>query len=138
MELDELDKKILDHLNKDSRVSYTSLAEKMDISDVAIKKRIDKLIEQGVIERFSISIDHKKIGQPLKAFILVKTIPSEAHQVNEELKKMRNVSRLFSTIGSYDTLIEITCKDIDELKSLTDENIGNLRGVTDVRTLVVV
>lgn len=138
MELDDLDKKILDHLNKDSRVSYTSLAEKLGISDVAIKKRIDKLIEQGVIERFSISIDHKKLGQPLKAFILVKTIPAEARQVNEELKKMRNVSRLFSTIGPYDTLLELTCKDIDELKSLMDENIGNLRGVTDVRTLVVV
>jgi len=138
MELDELDKKILDHLEKDSRVSYTALAKKLDISDVAIKKRIDKLIDNGVIERFSISIDNKKLGMPLKAFILVKLLPAEASQIHEELKKMRNVTRIFPTLGSYDAILELTCKDIDELKSLTDESIGNLHGVTDIRTLVVV
>jgi Lrp/AsnC family transcriptional regulator for asnA, asnC and gidA len=138
MELDEIDRKILSHLEKDSRVSYTTLAKKLDISDVAIKKRIDKLIENGIIERFSISIDNKKLGMPLKAFILIKSLPSEAAQISDELKKMRNVNRIFSTLGPYDVVIELSCKDIDELKSLTDENIGNLRGVTDIRTLVVV
>jgi len=138
MELDEIDRKILSHLEKDSRVSYTTLAKKLNISDVAIKKRIDKLIENGIIERFSISIDNKKLGMPLKAFILIKSLPSEAAQISDELKKMRNVNRIFSTLGPYDVVIELSCKDIDELKSLTDENIGNLRGVTDIRTLVVV
>jgi len=138
MELDDIDKKILDHLEKDARVSYTALAKKLDISDVAIKKRIDKLIDNGIIERFSISIDNKKLGMPLKAFILVKLLPAEASQIHEELKKMRNVTRIFPTLGSYDAILELTCRDIDELKSLTDESIGNLRGVTDIRTLVVV
>ena len=138
MALDDLDKKILDNLEKDARVSYTALAEKLGISDVAVKKRIDKLADQGVIKHFTISIDHKKLGQPLKAFILVKIVPAESGQVTEELKKMKNVTRLSTTLGSYDVVIELRCKDIEELKSLTDENIGNLRGVTDIRTLVVV
>jgi len=138
MDLDGIDKKILDNLEKDSRISYTTLAKKLDISDVAVKKRIDKLIEQGIIERFSISIDQKKLGLPLRAFILLKFVPSEAGQISEELKKIKNVSKIFTTIGSYDVLIELTCRDIDELKSLTDESIGNLHGITDIRTLVVV
>jgi Lrp/AsnC family transcriptional regulator for asnA, asnC and gidA len=138
MELDEIDRKILDSLYKDSRSSYTSLAEKLGISDVAIKKRIDKLTEQGVIERFSISIDNRKLGLPLHAFILVKSIPSEAVQISEGLKRMKNVTRIFSVLGSYDIMVELACRDIDELKAVTDENIGNLRGVTEVRTLVVV
>jgi len=138
MDLDGIDKKILDNLEKDSRISYTTLAKKLDISDVAVKKRIDKLIEQGVIERFSISINQKKLGLPLRAFILLKFVPSEAGQISEELRKIRNVSKIFTTIGSYDVLIELICRDIDELKSLTDESIGNLHGITDIRTLVVV
>jgi Lrp/AsnC family leucine-responsive transcriptional regulator len=138
MELDDTDHKILGQLQKDARISYTSLAKKLDLSDVAVKKRIDKLIEDGVIERFTISIDQKKSGLPLKALILIKTIPSEAHQINEELKKIKNLNVIFQTIGSFDIVVELSCRDIDELKSLTDENLGNLRGVTDVRTLVVV
>jgi DNA-binding Lrp family transcriptional regulator len=138
MELDDLDRRILENLQKDARASYTALAEKLGISDVAVKKRIDKLTEQGVIEHFTISIDRKKLGHSLRAFVLVKTTPSEAGQISEELKKMKNVTSLFSTIGAYDLIIEMSCTDIDELKSLTDENIGNLRGVTDIRTLVVV
>jgi DNA-binding Lrp family transcriptional regulator len=138
MELDDIDKKIIDHLKKDSRVSYTTLEKKLNISDVAVKKRIDKLIEQGIIERFSISIDHRKLGMPLRAFILLKSIPSETSQINEELTKVENVQSISHTIGSFDLLIELICKDIDELKQVTDESIGNLRGVTDIRTLVVV
>ena len=137
MELDEIDEMILDNLEKDARISYTTLAKKLGISDVAVKKRIDKLIEQGVIERFSISINKKKLGLSLRAFILLKFIPSEASQISEELKKIENVNSIFNTIGSYDVILELSCRDIEELKSLIDEGIGNLRGVTDVRTLVV-
>ena len=138
VDLDDIDRKILDNLEKDARVSYTTLAKKMDISDVAVKKRIDKLAEQGVIERFTISIDRKKLGLPLHAFILLKFIPSEAVQLNEELKKLRNVTRVLPTIGQFDVVVELTCKDIEELKAITDEGIGNMKGVVDIRTLVVV
>ena len=138
MELDETDKKILQELGKDARMSYTDLSKELKLSDVAVRKRIDKLLKKGIIKGFSVDIDHKKLGRPFHAFLLLKCIPTEAEGVIESIQRTDHILNIYPSLGSYDLLLEVVCRDIDELKSLTEENIGNLRGVTEVRTLVVV
>lgn len=138
MDLDKTDKRILEELEKNARISYTKLSKKLKLSDVAVKKRVDRLLKNGVIERFSIDIDHKKLNKPFHAFLLIKCSPSEAGEIKENLKASDNILNIHPLLGPYDFLLELVCRDIDELKLLTEENIGTLRGVTEVRTLVVV
>lgn len=138
MELDATDKKILQELEKDARVSYTDLSRKLELSDVAVRKRIDRLLKKGIIKGFSVNINHKKLGRPFHAFLLLKCIPTESEEVMGSIQKTDHILNIYPSMGPYDLLLEVVCRDIDELKSLTEENIGNLRGVTEVRTLVVV
>lgn len=138
MDLDETDKKIITALEKDARVSYTDLSKELKLSDVAVRKRIDRLMKEGIIKKFSVEIDHKKLNRPFHAFLLVKCTPTEANDIRDSIKQAGNIIRLHSILGPYDLLLEVFCKDIEELKALTEENIGNLRGVTEIRTLMVI
>lgn len=136
--IDKVDRKILEELKKDARMSYIDLSKKLKLSDVAVRKRMDKLLKGGIIKKFSIDLDYKKLDRPFHAFLLIKCSPSEAAEIRESLGKSDNILNIYPLLGSYDFLLELVCKDIDELKLLTEENIGTLRGVTEARTLVVV
>jgi len=125
-------------LKEDSRASYTDLAKELSISDVAVKKRIDKLTSQGIIENFSINLDYKKLGKPLRAFMLLKCIPNESDRVKKHLVKNQDVLQILPTLGTYDFLIEAISEDVEKLRALAEEGIGNIKGVTEIRTLVVV
>ena len=135
-EIDVVDKKILDILEQDSRQPFTEVAKKLGISDVAIKKRVDKLLDKGVIKNFSINIDYKKTGKSLRAFILLKVRPAQASNIVENLKESEGILRVFPSIGSYDFVIEVICKDIEELSEFAEIKIGNIEGVEEVRTLI--
>jgi DNA-binding Lrp family transcriptional regulator len=136
--MDEIDKKILEMLQKDARISYTDLAKKLSLSDVGVKKRIEKLINNDVIKGFSVNLNHKKIGKELHAFLLLKTIPAERENLIKELRKIENVASISATIGPYDAVIEVLCTNIDELKKITENSMANIRGITEIRTLVVI
>ncbi|RLG21572.1 hypothetical protein DRN74_01570 [Candidatus Micrarchaeota archaeon] len=135
-EIDETDEKIIEILKKDSRTAYTDISKKLGLSDVAVKKRIDKLIEKGIIKHFSITLDYAKIGKPLRAFLLLRMKPSYTEDIIEHLAKIDGVLNVLQTVGSYDFLVELVCRDMGELKRIAEEQIGNLEGINEIRTLI--
>lgn len=138
MDLDSIDRRILSVLEKDARISYTDLSKELQLSDVAVRKRIDHLIKDGVIKRFSIEIDNKTLNKPFHAFLLVRCSPSESNDIKEAIKISENIHRIHHILGPYDFLLEAYCHDVDELRKLSEEHIGNLPGVLEIRTLMVV
>ncbi len=137
MELDETDREILDILKNTGRISYTEIGDELGISDVAAKKRISKLQEEGVIENFTVNLDYSKLGKSLHGFLLVKISPEIKEKTREKLQGNEKVLRFYNTIGEYDLIIETACKDLDEVKEFTEREIGNLKGVQEIRTAIV-
>ncbi len=138
MDLDSIDKKILSALEKDARISYTDLSKELQLSDVAVRKRIDHLVKDGIIKRFSIEVDNKMLNRPFHAFLLVKCTPSEANDIKESIRVTDTIHKIHQILGPYDLLLEAYCRDVDELRKLSEEHIGNLPGVLEIRTLMVV
>lgn len=138
MELDETDSDIIEALKKDARISYTDLAKELKMSDVAVKKRIDKLISTKVIKNFTINLDYKAIDRPINAFLLLKCIPNESDKIKERIRQSSEIISIMPTIGQYDYIIETATKDVNELRKLAEETIGNIKGVLQVRTIIVV
>jgi len=103
-----------------------------------VRKRIDRLVENGTITNFSLNIDHSKVGKPLHAFILLRCKPSDAGEVLEGVKKIDAVRRIFQMLGPYDLMLEIHCAGTSELKAVADERIGSLHGVNEIRTMIIV
>jgi DNA-binding Lrp family transcriptional regulator len=136
--MDAIDSKILAELQKDARISYTDLAKKLNLSDVAIKKRVDKLIDDGIIKSFSIELNYKKLGKNVQAFLFLRVIPEEAAQIENSIKKIENTVRINKLLGQHDFFVEVVCNDLEELKKITEEKISTSKGVIEIRTYVVI
>ena len=69
--IDEKDKKILKELKKNSRNSTKNIAKNIQIPRVTVHDRIQKMQEKGIIKKFSVNLDYKKIGFPTEVFVFV-------------------------------------------------------------------
>ena len=137
MELDETDFSIIKALEKDSRISYTELGKQLDLSDVAVKKRIDKLVSSGVIKNFSINVDNEKVGKKVRAILLINCAPGELEKVISKFENIAETSEINRSIGEYDLVVELLCKDIDFLKELVERKFSLMKGINQLNTLII-
>jgi DNA-binding Lrp family transcriptional regulator len=123
MKLDKKDFKLLYELDKNSRLSYSQLSKKVKLSQESVRYRINKLIREGVINKFFTVIDISKLGFTFYKILI------KLHNVNEEkmkkiidsLSKKEKVVWLTSLDGGYDIGLVIKAKDILELNLFLEE-----------------
>lgn len=134
--LDERDKKILEELMRNARVSYTELAKRLGISDVAVIKRVRRLEQQGVIKRYTIEVNPRSLGYRVVSYTGIDVEPEHLLDVAEVLKKKPYVRRLSITSGDHDLMAVIWARDSDELRRIHEE-ISRLPGVKRVCPAIV-
>lgn len=137
MELDDIDLKILELLSKNSRMSYSDIARHFGFSDVAIRKRIDKLVESKVIKRFTAELDYKKLGKNVSAFIFFKTRSDKTQEIAQQLLELDGITEVFISLGVYDIIARAYCEDVTELKDLTERKLNEINGILEVRPSIV-
>ena len=128
---------LLDKLAEDSSRKWTELAQELNISDTAIRKRVRKLQEEGVIKRFTIEIDQRKLGYELTSFIGFDAKAEAYTQILEEIKKWKEVRSIFQTSLDHDFLMECWFKNNDDLTAFINR-LENLKGVTMVCPATVI
>ena len=136
LELDDVDKKLLDLLQNDAKLAYAELAKALGISSSGVHKRIKRLTEAGVIERFVAIVDPQKIGKKLKAFIGVATEPGCCAKVRPELIRRPEVLEVHEVAGEHDLFLKLITDDTLKLNDLLHE-IDRIPGVSSTRTLIV-
>src|SRR4051812_10662786 len=99
MKIDDIDKQILSLLSDDGRLSYVEIAEKVGLSRVAVKDRIETLKEKGIIEKFSVVINSEKIGMKVSAFFEVDVEPKQLQAVAQNLANNPNVASIYQMTG---------------------------------------
>jgi len=139
LELDNLDIKILTHLQNDSRKSFQEIAKQCLTSVPTVKSRVDRLIELGVIRKFTLDIDHGKLGIS-EAILLVNARPNAVNRVAEELLKLDEVRDLYVTSDSEAAIVSKMSGDLQHILSIQDRidltDINNIR-VIPVKTSTV-
>ncbi len=135
-ELDEIDKRILEILKENSRISFSELARQFGFSDVAMRKRVEKLVERGIIKKFTCEIDYSKIGKPISAFVFIRTRADRTNEVLEELKNL-DVEEIYQIVGDFDIVIKVNVPDIHSLRDLTDKKISGIHGVLEVKPSII-
>ncbi|MCD6126309.1 MAG: Lrp/AsnC family transcriptional regulator [Thaumarchaeota archaeon] len=123
-------------LMKNSRTPYVKLGELLGVSETAIRKRIRKLEEDGVIRRYTIEVDPKKLGFKVNALIGLDTVSERFIAVIEELKAMEEVLSLYSASGDHMILLECWFKDSDELTRFV-KRLESIRGVTRICPAII-
>ncbi len=128
--MDKKDKKILEILRENSRTSFKELGRKLDMTDVAAKNRVTKLLDNGTITKFTISEDPEKIGFPLQVTIGVQTDPKRQDEIARDLKEFEELISIWKVTGAHNLHIHGAFKDHGHMNSILEEamNRDGIRG----------
>lgn len=130
--LDEVDEKILELLEMDSRMSLKDVAKSVFLSSTAVSTRIERLKESGIVEGFHIQINPVALGYYTKAFINVEVDPTCKKDFYPFVEKCKNVVECNCVTGDYSMLVEVIFKTTMAL----DKFIGELQRFGKTKTLI--
>lgn len=136
MALDDLDRRILKELLNNSNRSYRQLAVDLNIAPGTVLNRIKEMEKQGIIEGYSVIIDHKKLASKITAIIELTTSGGKLEEMERKISRLANIYGVYNTTGSPDAVIIGTFKDTDDLGRFTKELLG-MPFVSRTNTLVV-
>lgn len=133
--LDKLDFDILTFLQKDGRMSFTVIAEKLGVSIGTVRTRLNKLIEDGTISIIG-RVDPDKVGFRCYAHIAVFVRPATLKEkVAQKIAKLPEVSFLAMTSGDYDLEVDVMCRDNNHLVDFVND-ISKIDGVYQTKTTI--
>jgi Lrp/AsnC family leucine-responsive transcriptional regulator len=135
--IDEIDVKIIEILQKDGRTKRNELAEAVGLSLPSVSDRLRKLEESGIITGYFATVDHKKLGKDITAFIFV-TMDSSKHYAAflEHAKQMDDILECHAITGEGSHLLKIRTKNTESLEKLLAK-IQAWSGVLSTRTNLV-
>lgn len=118
-EIDDVDKTILMYLIENTRMPFTEIAKKMNVSAGTIHVRVKKLEDAGIIKGTTLITDYDKMGYQFVAYLgLLLTKTNKIQQVVEELYKIPNVTVAHIVAGKYNIFCKIRARDTNHAKEL--------------------
>jgi Lrp/AsnC family transcriptional regulator, regulator for asnA, asnC and gidA len=131
--LDEIDFSILSFLQEDGRMSFTVIAEKLNVSIGTIRTRFNRLIEEGTINIVG-RVNPVNVGFHAYAHIAVYVRPASLKEkVAQKISKLPEVSFLAATSGDYDLEVDVMCRDNDHLQEFISQ-VSSIDGVNQTKT----
>jgi DNA-binding Lrp family transcriptional regulator len=113
--LDNVDIRILNLLQEDSRLSYNKIARKLRLSVGTVFNHVKKLQKKGVLKSNTVILDWTKLGYSLTAVVLVQTEGKHIMEVETEIAKITNVIAVYDVTGDYDAVVISKFKDRSSL-----------------------
>ena len=130
------EKKLLEILEENARLPFVRIAEKLGVSEAAVRKKVASLEKKGVIKKYTIEIDPKKLGFEIVSLIGIDTIPEKFVSVLDELVRRREVKHLYSASGDHMILIESWFGNSKELREFV-KKLESMEGVTKVCPAII-
>jgi Lrp/AsnC family transcriptional regulator of lysine biosynthesis len=132
--MDELDYRIIEHLDRNSRAKNIEIARKLRVSEGTVRKRIQDLVDSGVIKKFTIEFGVKR---GLKAFVLIKYAPGKSPAgLVKFLGSIPQVKSVYQLAGRWDIITRIFTESSHEFNHVIDR-IRSRLWVVDTESLIV-
>jgi Lrp/AsnC family transcriptional regulator for asnA, asnC and gidA len=132
--LDDTAKRIIELLQGDGRLSYSAIAKDVGLSEAAVRHRVQKLIEAGVIQIVAVT-DPLQMGFARQAMIGIK-ITGDVQEVAAKLGAMDELDYIVITTGRFDILAELVATSDDELLDIISKRVSTIEGVVTTETFV--
>mgnify|MGYP001616561699 CR=1 FL=1 len=136
MQLDKIDFKIIQHLLVDGRASFSAIAKDVSLTDVAIKKRFERLKRKGVIDYISANLNLKIMGYENPIFVQIRSEISKNKDLIKRLKEFDSVIELHQVLGEYNLLAKLVVPNLEVAEKFI-ESLGSLDGVLDIKTSLI-
>jgi len=122
---------------EDSQISHAVIGKKLGMHPSTVAYRIKKLREIGVIRKFTISVDWRRLGKDVEAAILINCQPRNVGRVARVLSGLDEVIEVHSLTGFYDVLAMVTLKDMNEYKEFAEKKLGTIPEIESFRAGIV-
>lgn len=140
MALDTIDKRILNILQENGRITNSKLAQEIGISPPAMLERVKRLERSGVISKYVTIVDREQTGFGLMAIVVV-TLSlhqiSSLQTVKENLIQLDEVLECYQLTGDVDFLLKVAVKDMNEYTDFVNNKISGIPGIQNIKTSFV-
>ena len=128
--LDEIDRQIIDALQRDGRVPFAQIAEQLSVSPGMIRLRYNRLVEQGILKVVAIT-NPLRMGLKTMAIIGIRADGSKLLNVAEKISGLDEVIYLVISSGRFDLFAEVVCRDYEDLLRFITEKLSTIDGVRE-------
>lgn len=135
--IDENDRKIIEILSKNARISLREIKKKVDLSPSSIRNRMERLVSLGVIKRYTLDVDYRKLGYDIQVLALISSKPTECDALCDTLSKYNEINEVHRTSGPVNFICMIRVKDINELNKFITGKLEKLSGIERIETMFV-
>ena len=135
--LDDLDKKIVELLIKNARMSYSEIGQKTGISRVAVKMRVQAVEKRGIIEEYTAVINPQKLGGAVSCYFEIETLPKALNEVAEKLRMNDTVTQIYRVSGKSKLHVHAVASSNEEMEEFISQVIDRLEGVKECSSNVI-
>jgi Lrp/AsnC family transcriptional regulator for asnA, asnC and gidA len=135
--MDDLDKRILNKLVVDSRMSYQEIARELVVSGGTIHVRIKKMKEAGIIKGSKLLIDVRKLGFEFHAFVGINLVKARDYStVLEKLKEFPEVVEVHYTTGQFSLFVKTLSRNAKDFHLFLIEKLQSIQGIQSTETII--
>jgi Lrp/AsnC family leucine-responsive transcriptional regulator len=135
--LDPIDKKILDLLQENGRMTNAQLAKDVGLSPPPMLERVRKLEKQGIIRKYVALVDPKKVDRGTMALVSVSLRFHQKNAIQEFVKEIQNIPEILEChhiTGEEDYVLKVAIKDIEEYERFLHERLTRISGIRKIKT----
>lgn len=139
-DLDALDIRILNILQENARITTLELAEQVGLSPTPCARRVKRLEDDGLIQRYVTLLDEKKAGLDLSVFISVRLRNQTAETIDKfdrSVRSMPEITECYLVTGAHDYLLHLRVADVDALRDFLRERLVTIEGIAEAQTSIV-
>lgn len=134
--IDDIDRAIISWLQYNGREPYTKIAEELNITEGSVRRRVKKLINDGIMQIVAIVAPHN-LGYTEAAMIGITVKSNLLSIVADEIARLPEVSYLFQAAGEFDLFAEVFCRDREHFVSFLNNKLQQIPGVEGTQSFLI-
>jgi Lrp/AsnC family leucine-responsive transcriptional regulator len=135
--IDPNDIKIIEMLTENARISLRDIAAVVNLSPSSVRNRMQRLLDIGVIKRYTIELNQRKLGFEVQVVALITSKPGQSDSIYRKLSKYNEISSVLRTSGPANFICMIQVKDISRLARFITGELEKLEGVERIETMFI-
>ncbi|MHA1576610.1 MAG: Lrp/AsnC family transcriptional regulator [Candidatus Thorarchaeota archaeon] len=133
--VDDNDRRIISILSRNARSSLRDIAGVVNLSPSSVRNRMERLVELGVIKKYTLDVDYRKLGYEIQVIVLITSKPGSSETLYKTLARSEKVTKVFWTSGPANFICIVRVNDMKELSEFMTSYLEKLDGVERIESM---